>query len=134
MNLDILLKQALAEKAAADVVKGDKVKLRDSRLTSRERDEIAGKVREWESAHEYVAVALVFRQTRYACTACASSILAGGQLLEQQKHLRMAGTQRFVPCKGVWQNDLPRKLDVTEVKVTICSECAPRFGFVKETL
>lgn len=124
-SLDDLLKDAMAHKASADALKASKTKLRDSRLGERERNEVADMVRALESAHDYTAVALVFRQTRYLCRSCASSTLAGGQVLQQEKHVRIAGTQRFIAVKAPWNVDLPRKSDTTEVQIDLCAACAP---------
>lgn len=130
MNLDDLLKDALKAKAERDALVSGKAKLRDSRLDPKARNEVADMVRALESAHEYTAVAVVFRQTRYVCE-CGSSILAGGQFLQQEKHIRIAGTQRFIAVK-TWAGELPLKRDTTEVKVVVCNDCAVAHGFPAE--
>lgn len=128
-SLDDLLKDAMAHKASADALKASKTKLRDSRLGERERNEVADMVRALESQHDYTPVALVFRRNWYICNHCGCQSHGGGQVLQQEKHLRIAGTQRFVAVKMPYRMDLPRKVDNTKVELDICGECMHERGF-----
>lgn len=134
VDLNSLLKQALAEKEAGDLAKAGRTKLKDTRLADRERQEIADKVREWESEADYKAVALVHRQTKYVCKTCAIPHYAGGQVFVQERHVRIANTQRWIAAKPPYREDLPRKADYIEVQIEICGVCAVAAGGFPEML
>lgn len=123
LDLSALLAGAMATKAKADVAKADQRKLRHSKLTTKERDEIAAKVRKWESSAEYVAVGLTARFLRYTCQHCGSTHEGGGQMLLQEKHLRRAGEQRWIKAPLPWPESLKVSIDAVEVECEVCLVC-----------
>lgn len=129
MDLNTLLKNAVAQQAAGAAAKVGRKQLKDTRIGEKERNAIADKVREWESEADYSMVGLIWRAERVHCGCCGSVELGRGQVLIEQRHVRIAGTTRYIEARQPFPLTLPRRQVFVKVEVPVCAGCATEQGF-----
>jgi hypothetical protein len=126
-DLDELLAESLDQVREERAVKATRQRVRKSGWTGVDPAD-AERIRRWELANEWLAVANVALFHRYRCINCSRQQTVFGQLMLRQEHRHLRNTQR-------WQRtdtnraDLPSEVVVQKWVTPMCTECAYLAGF-----
>ena len=125
--LDALLEESMGAVREAKEAKAARERAKRGGQTAAEQAEDAERIRRWELANEWKAVANVAVFDRYTC-ACGSSQLVFSQLMVRQSHRHLRDSQRW---QASTKNSagLPSETVVRERAVMMCAGCAPAHGF-----
>lgn len=122
-TLDALLAESIAE------LEG-KRKLRELRqravkpgLSTRERQEIEAKVREWEARIEWQDEANVALFTRQLCAHCGTVAFPFNSMLRRQSHKTVKSSMRWITVEDL-NPHLPREAVLRDRTVPFCQVCA----------
>lgn len=125
--LDALLEESMGAVREAKEAKAARERAKRGGQTAAEQAEDAERIRRWELANEWKAVANVAVFDRYIC-ACGSSQLSFSQLMVRQQHRHLRDSQRW---QASTKNSagLPSETVIRERAVLMCGGCAPVHGF-----
>lgn len=127
-DLDALMEESMDQINASAAVKLGRKKLKDTRISNKERIEIEETIRKWELAREWkpAATAAMF-QTQY-CNHCGSihSVFAG--IFQRQVH-RSSKIVRWVLTSAAVDEALPKEVKHSDKTTVMCVSCVQGMGF-----
>jgi len=125
--LDALLEESLETVREAKEAKAARERAKRGGQTAAEQAEDAERIRRWELANEWKAVANVAVFDRHDCS-CGHVSLSFSQLMTRQQHRHLRDSQRW---QATDKNlvDLPSETVYRERHVRMCTNCAPVHGF-----
>ena len=131
LEADDPLNELLAESLAATreqlEAKAARERAKRGGLSAAQQAEDAERIRRWELAHEWKAVANVALFERHTC-ACGRHQTIFRQLMTRQQHRHLRDSQRWQRADASLA-DLPNEVVVQKWKTPMCPACAPQAGF-----
>lgn len=125
--LDELLAESLAATREALEAKQARERAKRGGLSAAQQAEDAERIRRWELAHEWRAVANVALFERHTC-ACGRHQTIFRQLMTRQQHRHLRDSQRWQQADASLAN-LPNEVVVQKWETPMCPACAPQAGF-----
>lgn len=125
--LDALLEESMGAVREAKEAKAARERVKRGGQTAAEQAEDAERIRRWELANEWKAVANVAVFGRHVCS-CGHVSLSFSQLMVRQQHRHLRDSQRW---QASTKNSagLPSETVIRERAVLMCGDCAPVHGF-----
>lgn len=125
--LDELLAESLAATREALEAKQARERRKRGGQSAEQQAEDAERIRRWELAHEWKAVANVALFERYTC-ACGRHQTIFRQLMTRQQHRHLRDSQRWQQADAALA-DLPNEVVVQKWSTPMCPACSPQVGF-----
>ena len=125
--LDELLAESLAAAREQLEAKAARERAKRGGQSASEATEDAERIRRWELAHEWKAVANVALFERHTC-ACGRHQTIFRQLMTRQQHRHLRDSQRWQRADASLA-DLPNEVVVQKWETPMCPACAPQAGF-----
>lgn len=122
IDLDDLLAESTAAVVEAQQAKAARERLKRGGQSQVEKMEDLERVRAWEAAHEWLAVANCALFDRYEC-ACGQSSVAFSGLLRRETHRHVKFSQRWMSVPNSLAA-LPNETVIRSIEVPLCSVCA----------
>lgn len=126
-DLDDLLAESLAAAREEAEAKQARERAKRGGQSASEAAEDAERIRRWELAHEWKAVANVALFERHTC-ACGRHQTIFRQLMTRQQHRHLRDSQRWQRVDASLAN-LPNEVVVQKWETPMCPACAPQAGF-----
>jgi len=125
--LDALLEESMETVREAKEAKAARERAKRGGQTAAEQAEDTERIRRWELANEWKAVANVAVFDRAICS-CGARSSVFSQLMVRQQHRHLRDSQRWqASTKNLV--DLPSETVFRERAVRMCAACAPVHGF-----
>jgi hypothetical protein len=125
--LDALLAESLAESREQLEAKLARDRAKRGGQSAAQKAEDDERIRRWELAHEWKAIANVALFERYRC-ACGRQSTIFRQLMTRQQHRHLRDSQRWQRAESSIA-DLPNEVVVQKWDSPMCPSCAPQAGF-----
>lgn len=125
--LNELLAESLAATREALEAKAARERRKRGGQSAEQQAEDAERIRRWELAHEWKAVANVALFERYTC-ACGRHQTIFRQLMTRQQHRHLRDSQRWQQADAAL-TDLPNEVVVQKWQTPMCPACSPQVGF-----
>jgi len=125
--LNELLAESLAAAREQLEAKAARERAKRGGLSAAQQPEDAERIRRWELAHEWKAVANVAMFERHTC-ACGRHQTIFRQLMTRQQHRHLRDSQRWQRADASLA-DLPNEVVVQKWETPMCPACAPQAGF-----
>lgn len=130
ISLDDLLEESMVTVHAARAVKEGRAKLKDTRTTRKEREEIEAAIRRWELEREWKPIATVAMFQTQDCENCGyvQGIFTG--LFQKEVHRYNRTTRWVVPAAVNSHLPIERKENLSAVPM--CMACVEDLGYFEE--
>lgn len=134
-DLDALIVESTAIKAADDAAKKNLNKLRHKHYENEEeRERLLAQVLEWESQRVWETTALVAVFYKTTCLACGQTTTSYAYDMWAQRHKKLSATRwvkpgQYADSSKVNAFELPKKISYIENESPMCSHCASSWGF-----
>lgn len=125
--LNELLVESLAAAQEQLEAKAARERAKRGGLSAAQQAEDAERIRRWELAHEWKAVANVALFERHTC-ACGRHQTIFRQLMTRQQHRHLRDSQRWQRADASLA-DLPNEVVVQKWETPMCPACSPQAGF-----
>lgn len=125
--LNELLAESLAATREALEAKAARERRKRGGQSAEQQAEDAERIRRWELAHEWKAIANVALFERYTC-ACGRHQTIFRQLMTRQQHRHLRDSQRWQQADAALA-DLPNEVVVQKWETPMCPACSPQVGF-----
>lgn len=125
--LDELLAESLVATREAQEAKAARERAKRGGLSAAQQAEDNDRIRRWELAHEWKAVANAALFERHSC-ACGKHQTIFRQLMTRQQHRHLRDSQRWQQADASIAN-LPNEVVVQKWETPMCPACAPQAGF-----
>lgn len=122
-----LLAESLAATREALEAKAARDRAKRGGQSATQQAEDAERIRRWELAHEWKAVANVALFERHEC-ACGRHQTIFRQLMTRQQHRHLRDSQRWQQADASL-TDLPNEVVVQKWQTPMCPACSPQAGF-----
>ena len=128
--LDELLAESMATVKDQLEAKLARERLKRGGNTAAQQAEDAERIRRWELANEWQAVANVALFERHRCN-CGRQQTIFRQLMQRQQHRYLRDSTRWQAVEAI-NAELPKEVVVQKWATPMCTECSPQSGFVFE--
>lgn len=125
--LDDLLAESMAATKEALEAKQARERRKRGGQSAADAAEGAERIRRWELAHEWRAVANVALFERYECQ-CGRHQTIFRQLMTRQQHRHLRDSQRWQQADSAL-TDLPNEVVVQKWQTPMCPACSSQVGF-----
>lgn len=127
--MEELLQEALQEAAVEKHAKAARDRIKRGGQSAAQIAEDAERIRLWELAHSWTAVANVALFERHECMGCGKHQTIFRQLMSHEVHRTMKATERWVAVEAA-KADLPNEVAVQKWEAPMCPACSPKMGYV----
>lgn len=130
-ELDALLGQAMADVKETEKAKEARERLKRGGLSAEERAADAARIADWESKHEWRAVANVALFLETGCSHCNTVSMAFSHYMQKQEHRHLRNSFRWQATTQI-KTDLPNEVVIQTKFTAMCEDCAPSRGWLME--
>lgn len=127
-DLDALLGQAMSEVKDATKAKEARERLKRGGQSSEDRAADAARIADWESKHEWRAVANAALFLETGCSHCNTVSMAFSHYMQKQEHRHLRSSFRWQTTTEI-KTDLPNEVVVQTKFTAMCEDCAPSRGW-----